>query len=77
MSYGFVYRHGKRWQNQSCSDNKGSVSVYRLTPCIDCATGCCLHSGNKEVSECAQTYRLHRLYHRVLFAGKESDGKIN
>ena len=28
-------------------------------------------SGNKEVSECAQTYRLHRLCHRVLFPGKD------
>ena len=32
---------------------------------------------NKEVSECVQTYRLHRLCQRVLFAGKERNGKIN
>ena len=32
---------------------------------------------NKEVSECAQTYRLQKLCHRVLFSRKERDGKIN
>ena len=47
---------------------KRSVSVYKLTDCIDCATGCGLQtrkemenqssSGNKEVSECVQTYPL-------------------
>ena len=31
---------------------------------------------NKEVGECVQTYRLHRLCHRAMFAGKERDGKI-
>ena len=66
---------------------KRSVSVYKLTFCIDGATGSCLQarkrwenqsrSDNKEVSECAQTYRLHRLCHRVLFLGKEGDVKIN
>ena len=49
---GDVCRQGKRWENQSSSDNK-------------------------EVSECVQTYRLHRLCHRVMFAGKERDRKIN
>ena len=66
---------------------KRSVSVHKLTICMDCATGCCFQarkrwenqssSGNKEVSECAQTYRLHRLCHRMWFADKERDGKIN
>ena len=46
---GVVGRQGKRWENQSSSDNK-------------------------EVSECVQTYLLHRLCHRVLLAGKERDG---
>ena len=74
-------------RNQSSSDNKRSVSVYKLTHCIDCATGCCLQARKEmgksikfrqqEVSECVQTYRLHGLCHRVLFAGKERDGKIN
>ena len=36
-----------------------------------------LTSDNKEVSEGAQTYPLHRLCHRVMFAGKEGDGQIN
>ena len=27
--------------------------------------------------ECVQTYLLQRLCHRVMFAGEESDGKIN
>ena len=77
-------RDGKINQVQT---TKRSVSVHKLTSCMDCATGCCFQarkrwenqssSDNKEVSECAQTYRLHRLYHRVLFAGKERDGKIN
>ena len=77
-------RDGKINQVQT---TKRSVSVYKLTRCMDCATGCCFQarkrwenqssSDNKEFSECAQTYRLHRLYHRVLFAGKERDGKIN
>ena len=49
---GVVCRQGKRWENQSSSDNK-------------------------EVSECVQTYKLHRLCHRVLLAGKERDWKIN
>ena len=156
---GGVCRQGKRWENQSSSDNKEvsecaqtyilhrlchrvlfpgkerdgkinqvqttkrSVSVYKLTFCMDCATGYGLQtrkemgksikfrqqrgqlvctnllaakvvpqggvcrqgkrwenqssSDNKEVSECAQTYILHRLCHRVLFPGKERDGKIN
>ena len=52
MPKGDVYRQGRRWANQSNSDNK-------------------------EVSECVQTYRLHRLCHRAMFAGKERDGKIN
>ena len=64
---------------------KRSVSVYKLTSCKDCDTGSCLQaikkiksiSDNKEVHECVQTYRLHRLCHRVMFAGKEGDGKIN
>ena len=74
-------------RNQSSSDNKRSVSVYKLTGCMDCATGCCLQAKKEmgksikfrqqEVSECVQTYFLHGLCHRVLFAGKESDGKIN
>ena len=59
--------------------------MYKLTSCNDCATGCCLQarkkiksiSDNKEVNECVQTYILHGLCHRVLFAGKEGDGKIN
>ena len=68
-------------RNQSSSDNKRSVSVYKLTSCMDCATGCCLQARKEmgksikfrqqEVSECVQTYSLHRLYHRMLFAGKE------
>ena len=36
-----------------------------------------LSSDNKVVSECVQTYQLYRLCHRVMFAGQESDGKIN
>ena len=47
-----VCRQGRRWENQSSSDNK-------------------------EVSECVQTYKLQSLCHRVMFAGKEGDGKIN
>ena len=84
---GVVGRQGKRWENQSSSDNKRSVSVYKLTHCIECATGRCLQARKEmgksikfrqqEVSECVQTYRLHGLCHRVLFAGKERDGKIN
>ena len=84
---GVVCRQRKRWENQSSSDNKRSVSVYKLTLCIDCATGCCWQARKEmgksikfrqqEVSECVQTYRLHGLCHRVLFAGKEIDGKIN
>ena len=38
---GVVCRQRKRWENQSSSDNKRSVSVYKLTLCIDYATGCC------------------------------------
>ena len=49
---GDVCRQGKRWENQSSSDNK-------------------------VVSECVQTYKLHRLCHRVVFGGKEGDGQIN
>ena len=74
-------------RNQSSSDNKRSVSVYKLTHCIECATGHCLQARKEmgksikfrqqEVSECVQTYRLHGLCHRVLLAGKERDGKIN
>ena len=84
---GVVGRQGKRWENQSSSDNKRSVSVYKLTHCIECATRHCLQARKEmgksikfrqqEVSECVQTYRLHGLCHRVLFAGKERDGKIN
>ena len=37
-----VCRQGKRWENQSHSDSNRSVSVYKLTACIGCATGCCL-----------------------------------
>ena len=83
---GIVCRQGKRWENQSSSDNK-EVSVYKLTHCIECATGRCLQARKEmgksikfrqqEVSECVQTYMLHGLCHRVLFAGKERDGKIN
>ena len=120
MPQGVVCRQGKRWENQSSSDNKEvsecvqtyklhrlchrvlfagkerdgkinrstkrSVSVYKLTSCIDCATGCCLQA-RKEMGksikfrqqrgQCVQTYMLHGLCHRVLFAGKERDGKIN
>ena len=47
-----VCRKGKRWANQSSSDNK-------------------------KVSKGVQTYILHRLCHRAMFAGKEGDGKIN
>ena len=82
-----VCRQGKRWENQSSSDNKRSVSVYKLTVCIDCATGCCWQARKEmgksikfrqqEVIECVQTYSLHGLCHRVLLAGKERDGKIN
>ena len=74
-------------ENQPNSDNKRSVSVYKLTSCMDCATGYCLQARKEmgkstkfrqqEVSECVQTYILHGLCHRVLFAGKERDGKIN
>ena len=32
---------------------------------------------NKYVSECVQTYILHRLCHRAMFTGKERDGQIN
>ena len=77
-------RDGKINQVQT---TKRSVSVYKLTSCMDCATGCCLQARKEmgksikfrqqEVSECVQTYRLHGLCHRVLFAGKERDGKIN
>ena len=84
---GVVGRQGISRENQSSSDNKRSVSVYKLTGCMDCATGCCWQARNKlgksikfrqqEVSECVQTYRLHGLCHRVLLAGKERDGKIN
>ena len=84
---GVVCRQRKRWENQSSSDNKRSVSVYKLTGCMDCATGCCLQAKKEmgksikfrqqEVSECVQTYSLHRLCHRVLLAGKERHGKIN
>ena len=66
---GVVCRQRKRWENQSSSDNKRSVSVYKLTSCIDCATGCCWQARKEmgksikfrqqEVSECVQTYRLH------------------
>ena len=49
---GDVGRQGRRWENQSSSDNK-------------------------VVSECAQTYILHRLCHGMLFAGKEGDRQIN
>ena len=52
VSQGDVCRQGRRWENQSSSDNK-------------------------EVSEGVQTYKLQRLCHRVMFAGKEGDGKIN
>ena len=34
----------KRWENQSSSGNKGSVSVHKLTSCMDCATGCGLQT---------------------------------
>ena len=52
MPQGDVGRQGRRWANQSSSDNK-------------------------EVSECVETYKLHRLCHRAMFRGKEGDGKIN
>ena len=66
---------------------KRSVSVYKLTFCIDCATGRCLQA-RKEMEksikfrqqggrECVLTYRLHRLCHRAMFTGKERDGQIN
>ena len=122
MPQGDVGRQGRRWANQSSSDNKEvsecvltyrlhrlwhrvmfagkegdgqinqvpttkrSLSVYKLTSCIDCATGCCLQARKEmgksikfrqEVSECVQTYLLHRLCHRVMLAGKEGDGQIN
>ena len=121
VPHSVVCRQGRRWANQSSSDNKEvsecaqtyrlhglchtelfagkggdgqinqvqttkwSVSVHKLTFCIDCATGCCLQSrkkiksisDNREVSECVQTYILHRLCHGMLFAGKEGDGQIN
>ena len=60
---------------------KRSVSVYKLTGCIDCATGRCLQvrkemgksiKFRQEVSECVQTYRLHRLCHRVLLGRWEN-----
>ena len=65
---------------------KWSVSVYKLTGCIDCVQNVVCRQGKRwestkfrqqEVSECVQTYILHGLCHRVLFAGKERDGKIN
>ena len=66
---------------------KRSVSAYKLTFCIDCATGRCLQA-RKEMGksinfrqqrgrECVQTYSLQRLCHRVVFAREERDGKIN
>ena len=76
-------RDGKINQVQT---TKRSVSVYKLTSCIDCATGYCLQA-RKEMGksikirqqrgQCVQTYLLHRICHRVLFPGKERDGKIN
>ena len=54
---------------------KRSVSVHKLTVCMDCATQSCLQAREEmgqsikfrqEVSECVQTYRLQRLCHRVL-----------
>ena len=76
-------RDGKINQVQT---TKRSVSVYKLTSCMDCATGCCLQA-RKEMGEsikfrqqrgqCVQTYPLHRMCHRALFAGKERGGKIN
>ena len=66
---------------------KRSVNAYKLTFCIDCATGRCLQA-RKEMGksikyrqqrgrECVQTYSLQRLCHRVVFAGEERDGQIN
>ena len=54
---------------------KRSVSVHKLTVCMDCATQSCLQAREEmgqsikfrqEFSECVQTYRLQRLCHRVL-----------
>ena len=51
------------------------VSVYKLTSCKVCDKGRCLQARKEmgksikfrqEVSECVQTYRLHRLCHMVL-----------
>ena len=41
-------------RNQSSSDNKRSVSVYKLTGCIDCATECCLQA-RKEINQVQTT----------------------
>ena len=67
-------------ENQSNSDNK-VVNVYNLHPAKFVPQGdVCrqgkkwenqLSSDTKEVTECVQTYNLHRLCHRVMFAGKE------
>ena len=59
---------------------KRSVSVYKLTSCMDCATGCLqarkemgkLIKFRQQRGQCVQTYRLHRLCHRAMFAGKEN-----
>ena len=72
-------------QIKQVQTTKRSLSVYKLTSCKDCATGSCLQaikkiksiSDNKVVNECVKTYLLHRLCHRVMFEGKEGDGKIN
>ena len=88
MPQGVVFRQGKRWENQSSSDNKRSVSVYKLTSCIDCATGCCLQARKEmgkstkfrqqEVSKCVQTYPLHRLCTECcLQARKEMENQPN
>ena len=81
----FVGKEGDRKIIQ-VQTTKRSVSVYKLTYCKDCDTGRCLQARKEmgqsikfrqEVSECVQTYRLHRLCHRELFTGKEGDRQIN
>ena len=62
-----VCRQGKRWENQSSSDNKEvseCVQTYRLQLIVSvvCTQGKRWEnqssSDNKEVSECVQTYHL-------------------
>ena len=72
MPQGVVCRQGKRWENQPSSDNKEVSECVQTYPRENQPS-----SDNKEFSECVQTYNLHGLCHRVLFASKERDGKIN